>query len=834
MNKEVYNRICSIYHFDKDFQKLTYDNKILSNEFQESIIYKTLLFEFCFLVNKGSVEFKNMNDIWFFKKFTPEEKNIAIEIIDILLKKIENKNTENSAYINLVGNLLKLNNNRKYNIFKYLQSIYSYYNNQFKYIIFPIIYTLGFDNETLKLYLKNDLKDVVDKYVNEINYEDNIYYYNIDEEFLRNLNKLLYYLNFNEKNPSKKKDINPLYYYLCDYGSISQKPNAWNEKYPENFNYFFEIKDLIKIIESTYKNKNGILFEHGKSEKKKNEENTEANNDLQNKKKNGNSTKSSSDINESNSNINISNGENALNNVLLENNTNNTFTNIHDIVKKEIKIYFEYYEKCNKLKDLCAKISYILDDIKFNKNFLDKYYNILFEIRENKLLISKLSSSILLLQISNLASFRKKLTEVIPFHIIEKYPNYFSLTGDYFPNSSNLNELKAIVTEKQQKSEPKEKEMIDKDLERLISFINIKIPKVKDDCFLYINDKDKIGKKIRMVIDFLKYFKNHFHSIVHMSERDLDYYLLPKSLFSSNLKYADYIFSLSVTIKQNNDDKNEEKNKINFEKKNIDFKLYKDEKIVTIDEALRILFLNNYFNLNEINIDDKMQMKNKFENKLKLFDKNIESFLDIFSIETDGNFILNEEIKTKERDIIEKLKFFDISISKIINDELRREESYNIIKDLKDLIEIEVKEAKKSYLDSENLTIEAKNELINKKTNRLNLILDFLITQRLKINNARKNIYIEYEKYLNILINEAKQYNTYLKRYLSNESEYFDEWTKSVEKIYNKKYLKQDILLENFKDLLQSVKLDVDYSFDEKFFFWCIKNNFSKYLKINN
>ena len=37
--------------------------------------------------------------------------------------------------------------------------------------------------------------------------------------------------------------------------------------------------------------------------------------------------------------------------------------------------------------------------------------------------------------------------------------------------------------------------------------------------------------------------------------------------------------------------------------------------------------------------------------------------------------------------------------------------------------------------------------------------------------------------------------------------------------------------MNNFCDLLTSVKLDIDYSYDEKFSLWTIKNDLSGYLK---
>ena len=179
------------------------------------------------------------------------------------------------------------------------------------------------------------------------------------------------------------------------------------------------------------------------------------------------------------------------------NSSNNNSTNIRDIIKEEIKIYLEHYEKCNKLNDLCEKISYILNDIKIDKNSLDKYYNILFENKENKLLINKLLSTIILLQNSNITNLRRKLTEVIPFHIMEKHRDYFSFTCDYFPNPSNLNELKKILSEKLQSETlgENEKDMINNDLKRLNVFINMKNQNTNSDFSVIIEENNIIGKK---------------------------------------------------------------------------------------------------------------------------------------------------------------------------------------------------------------------------------------------------------------------------------------------------------------------------------------------------
>ena len=72
------------------------------------------------------------------------------------------------------------------------------------------------------------------------------------------------------------------------------------------------------------------------------------------------------------------------------------------------------------------------------------------------------------------------------------------------------------------------------------------------------------------------------------------------------------IFSLSDKTKQKNyDDKNDDK--IKLENKIDEYTLYKDEKIIAIEEVLDILFSKNYLNMSEINVDNKIEGKKKLE-----------------------------------------------------------------------------------------------------------------------------------------------------------------------------------------------------------------------------
>ena len=83
-------------------------------------IYKSLLFQFCFLINKGSIKFERLQDLWFFKDLNNfEEIKIIFGIIEALLEKIKDKNVNmQQKNISLVKEFLNLKNQDKFEIFK--------------------------------------------------------------------------------------------------------------------------------------------------------------------------------------------------------------------------------------------------------------------------------------------------------------------------------------------------------------------------------------------------------------------------------------------------------------------------------------------------------------------------------------------------------------------------------------------------------------------------------------------------------------------------------------------------------------------------------------------
>lgn len=98
------------------------------------------------------------------------------------------------------------------------------------------------------------------------------------------------------------------------------------------------------------------------------------------------------------------------------------------------------------LKELCSKIPNLLKYLDLNKKAIDKYNELSSTNLDNKLLINKLSTTILLLQNANIINIKRKLLETLNFEIMEKYNNNLNFNSEYFPSKSNLQDLSYIVS----------------------------------------------------------------------------------------------------------------------------------------------------------------------------------------------------------------------------------------------------------------------------------------------------------------------------------------------------------------------------------------------------
>ena len=419
MEDYLYKEICKLYDFNIDSKTVSF-----TKTFESHSLFRELLFKFCFLQKSGSVIFKDIHDLWICKNINnPKEKKLYFDIIETLLSLINNRHfDEKQKYSYLVSEFLNSTSNDKFVTFKYLQSIYSYMEDKPSYILFPLYHTLLFENSVISDNIKADLKSIISDTLEALKLDDNIIYNKIDNKFLKYFNKLL---NKNEKNPKQ------IYDYLC---GIEKNKLEENEKESdETFNYFSLIKELI------------INYEKKTKEKSNDSGNNINNNEkgIENKNKNGPTRNSSVDLNSINNNNDIESNKLSNNNINKADDESSKKYITEDRFFKEMSLFGSSII----LNNLCQKISYIINNLNINKNALDKYIELKALNIDNKLLLNKLSSTMLLLQNANIINIKRKLVESLNFVILEKNHEILEFEPNYIPSKSNLKDLKQIIIE---------------------------------------------------------------------------------------------------------------------------------------------------------------------------------------------------------------------------------------------------------------------------------------------------------------------------------------------------------------------------------------------------
>ena len=776
---EIFEKICKIFTYNKESKMISYNSK-------DGNLYKYFLFRFCFLSKNGPIKFENIENIWFFQTFEITKKNILLDIIDYLIYIVENKEINiDERIIDSVQSLINLNSKEIFMRFKYLQSIYSSYNeDKMSSVLFPLYYSIAL-NDKNKNDLKNDLKYIVDNHMEKYSLNEDIDFSNINLDFLSKINLLISYIKANKE----EKEIISLYKYLCNFNSKSTS-EKYIQKYPESFNYFSKIKNIILNAEEKF--------------------------DVKEKE-----------------NKNINNNEKEINNSSSLGNKK-----IKTIERTILLINFKYAD----LKELISKILTLLNKMEFD-NYLNIINRLKYEKFYNNILTNKLSISILFLQNSNLfINLKRKIVDSLMFDIIKKYVDYFSLSSDYIPNKSNLNELKDLLEEKiklyEKNKDTKKDEIsiINKDILRLEEFnksnsgdiikkINVNednnqniINEVKkDNIFLIINTENDTGKKLKVIFDFLRFCKNYFNTFSQLHSEELN-----KTLFKSDLKYEDYFFDDIIPFKQ------EESNILFNEKDSNDYINDKISKIIKIEKALDILLSerNIFFNENIINeLYSKKKVfkkKNKIYNELSLFD--IKGFDNEFESINKEDYNYNV-YKTK-------LDSYDKIINTILNDNMNINEAKIKLKEINDFIKDEIKKANKNPYNMVNSNLDF-NEIYKQMSsiyNNLLLILKFIETQGKKFQDKQKKIYSEYEKSLNDMLNKKDEMKNYFQNNSINKESLFEKWINSKPDIENKYYYLK-YFRNIFEELIESIKYDLNISFDENFLFWAIKNKFDIYFK---
>ena len=279
--------------------------------------------------------------------------------------------------------------------------------------------------------------------------------------------------------------------------------------------------------------------------------------------------------------------------------------------------------------------------------------------------------------------------------------------------------------------------------------------------------------------------------------------------------------------------KKESENKIQNLTEINQLKTYTQKKLLPVDEILDFLLSNNkIFNFLNDNFSNEIKQRQTDLNKsLEDFNKKFEIFSGIGKKE---NFLnikiqLKNDLLNANREFIEQLDLFDSIISDIFCSKFN-EEIINNIKLMKQCINSDICYRNDIVEKIEKLNPEKANDYLCLKIFRLSKILVFLRKQKEKIIKVYKSLYEENEKYYNEIIEKTQTLiNIVNSKYNVKNELLFEKWKESGPKIKNK-YCKIEILRQNFIDLMKTIELDINYSYDEKFTLWLIKNNFSNYL----
>ncbi len=568
-------------------------------------------------------------------------------------------------------------------------------------------------------------------------------------------------------------------------------------------------------------------------------------------KKNGISTHSSisDNINKNKDNKSI------INNI--SSNVSNTIIQKKEAENKENKSVLGIVARMMQLKELCLEIKHSIKNFTINKGNVDKYNELKNNFYDQQLLLKKLSCSIILLQNPNLINLKRKIVECLFFSIFEKYHKEFSFDSYYFPNLSNIKDLQKIISDNLAKSDFENKTKFEGDIKRLEELIkkdkeNIKNKETKDSednienketkkeghdiHYNLINNKDKKHIQIKMVLEFIKFCKKRLNPFIHGEGDKINNYLLPRSLFASNLQYENYLLSLNDLIQKIETEEKKIKSKFNELDIDENIEIYKHNKEINVEEALFILLSknkNNIFEFEKNNIDNIVLSRKELKYELDEFNAYFRKFTDFSLQNIEDEVFINDDIYNKESDLIEALNNYGISISKALDSEMNRTDAEVIIEKMREEIEKEINISIKFILlidqtDGDFNSI--KNEL-DSKINRLYLIMSFIKQQTKKFNERQKYLYQKYQQNAITLIDSYKLFENTLKQKNSEVSEnLFIKWLETKPK-FGDEYLKENVLINNFKELISSIKLDIKYSYDEKFVLWAVKNNFSYYLK---
>ena len=442
----------------------------------------------------------------------------------------------------------------------------------------------------------------------------------------------------------------------------------------------------------------------------------------------------------------------------------------------------------------------------------------------------------------NIINIKRKLIEIIIFHLYLENKDYFTLPDDYHPTFQNLEELEKLITAKLQKDKNNKK--IKKDL-KIIKELKFD---VESSSFFAFKDKQNknpidISKQNELFIakNFLDFYRYLLNDPVNLLKNSSKFYLLPRGMFNSEIEATKYLFDLESII---SDNKSENQNIIigmDIKKEIINQKIYKNDKLCDIDEALQILFnFNTKFNYLENKAFTLIEEKgNEFLKRVKF----IKEFCnDIFMIniktQDEQSLIFTEDIN---KQIKEKANYFE------------KEVLIKLFGLIKDIYEGKIKDPNKEIISN------IKKFFINfiekcsiypikqKDFSNINQLLFFAGIKVLILNKMiiffeeSKKYFIEkikseeeeYRRLSKIVKKNLISLKDSVQKYYNFEQQInvYENWKKKVNSKYSKEQTSIDKLKKYLSNhIMRKLNLEMSYTYDSKFYLWAIVNEFSDYF----
>jgi hypothetical protein len=257
---------------------------------------------------------------------------------------------------------------------------------------------------------------------------------------------------------------------------------------------------------------------------------------------------------------------------------------------------------------------------------------------------------------------------------------------------------------------------------------------------------------------------------------------------------------------------------------------------LNINEAIDILFSGTIINFNNKAISELEKKKEEYNKQNKLFDKYFNFFVLDYQSKTNQEIFdefCEKAFLEKELDFVNKFNSFDKIFSDIITDKININDAKIKFDEIKEIIFSTVNNANKNIysltksLNDMNLLYE--NTCLEES--KLIFILKFMEKQQKIFKDEQNRIFEEYKQTLDDVISKTIEINELVKKYYTFKNQSLIEMWKESNPPFSLEYCEINNLKKILKELVTSVKLDLNYSFDEKFVYWSIKNGFSDYFK---